>query len=86
MRVYPSSKFSRNFKKLPRDIQERVIERDAIFRANPRDARLDVHKLHGDKKGEWAYSVDNSYRVTFVVVSSDAVLYTNIGTHDEIYR
>ncbi len=86
MKAYPSSKFTRNFRKLPRSVQERAIARDFIFRDDPFDPRLDTHKLHGAKQEEWAYSVDRSYRVSFLFLGGDAVLYTNIGTHDEIYR
>ena len=85
-KVYPSSKFTRSFRKLPRHIQERAAARDLIFRANPFGGRLETHKLHGKQSAEWAYSVDRSYRVSFVFLGTDAVLYTNIGTHDEVYR
>lgn len=86
MEVYPSSKFLRHFKKLSRIVQERAAERDALFRANPFDARLDTHKLHGKQKEEWSYAVDRSYRVTFTFAPDGSVVYTNIGTHDEVYR
>ncbi len=85
MEVFPSSKFTRNLKKLPRLIQERAIARDVLFRVNPFDPRLETHKLHGKQKGEWAYSIDHSYRVSFVFLSDGGVLYTNIETHDELY-
>ena len=85
MEVYPSSKFTRNLRRLPYRIQERAIERDMVFRADPFDPRLETHKLHGKKKEEWAYSVGRSYRVSFVFLGGDSVLYTDIGTHD-IYR
>lgn len=62
-----------------------MSKRDPIFREHPFDSRLGTHKLHGDKKDEWAWWIDYSYRVTFVFVSSDEVLYTNVGTHDRVY-
>jgi mRNA-degrading endonuclease YafQ of YafQ-DinJ toxin-antitoxin module len=54
----------------------------SVFKDNPFAQTLDTHKLHGEKKEEWAFSVDYSYRVSFVFVGSDAVLFTDIGTHD----
>lgn len=86
MTVYPSSRFTRRLKRLPHRIRERATARDLLFRANPFDPRLETHKLHGKQSEEWAYSVDYSYRVSFVFIGADAVLYTNIGTHDEVYR
>ena len=49
------------------------------------DTRLEIHKLHGKKKDEWAYSVDYSYRISFIFLGKNVVLYTNIGTHDDVY-
>lgn len=85
MRVRTSSLFRRRFKKLSQPIKEKMAKRERIFRENFLDSRLGTHKLHGDKKDEWAWWIDYSYRVTFVFVSSDEVLYTNVGTHDEVY-
>ena len=77
--------FDRHFKKLPWVIQEKVKRRSEIFASNPFDQRLKTHKLHGERKEEWAYSVDYSYRITFVFVGEKEVLYTDIGTHDDLY-
>lgn len=81
MKVYPSSKFTRSLKKLPRRVQERAIERDLLFRTDPFNPRLETHKLHGAKKDEWAYSVDRVYRISFIFLGSETVLYTDIGDH-----
>lgn len=86
MQVDVSSRFQKSFRKLHSFIQEKAILRMKIFEeSNGRDSRLDVHKFHGKKKEEWVYSVDRSYRITFVLLEDNRVLYTNIGTHDELY-
>lgn len=86
MQVNVSSRFQKSFGKLHPVIQEKAIVRMKIFEENNgRDARLGVHKLHGKKKEEWAYSVDRSYRITFLFLESNRVLYTDIGTHNELY-
>ena len=81
-----STLYRRRFKKLNRKIHDQVIAREKIFIANPFDTRLGTHKLHGKRKEEWAYWVDYSYRVTFIFLSGSKVLYTEVGTHDELYR
>ena len=86
MTIYHSSLFERHFKKLSPPIQRKAALRDRLFRLNPFDSRLETHKLHGDKREEWAYSVDYSYRISFVFLKGGSVLYTDIGTHDELYR
>lgn len=86
MQVDVSSRFKKSFRKLHSFIQEKAILRMKIFEeSNGRDPRLDVHKLHGKKKEEWAYSVDRSYRIIFIFLENNRVLYTNIGTHNELY-
>jgi mRNA-degrading endonuclease YafQ of YafQ-DinJ toxin-antitoxin module len=49
------------------------------------DPALKVHKLHGKQLGEWAYSVDYSYRITFVFLDASTIICLDIGTHDELY-
>lgn len=81
-----SKRFVRSFKKLPADIQEKAVLRMRLFRdSHGRDPRLKVHKLHGKQLGEWAYSIDYSYRITLIVLDVTTMLYLDIGTHDELY-
>lgn len=81
-----SSLFRRRFKKLNKELQSQAIEREKIFIANPFDNRLGTHKLHGKRKNEWAYWINYSYRIAFIFLSGTRVLYTEVGTHDELYR
>lgn len=86
VKIKYSAKFLRAFSKLPRKIQEKIEVREQIFKVNPFDSRLHTHKLHGERKDEWAYSVDYSYRIAFIFLKVDVVFYSDIGTHDELYR
>jgi len=85
MEIRVTSLFERHFKKLPQEVQRKAEKKDVIFRNNPFDRKLGTHKLHGGKKEEWSYWVDYSYRVTFIFLTSHSVLYTDIGTHDDVY-
>ena len=84
-RVFISSYFEKRFSRLPKRIQELSQKKDRIFRKNPFDPALETHKLSGDLKKEWAYSVNKQYRVHFYFISEKIVMYVNIGTH-EIYK
>jgi mRNA-degrading endonuclease RelE of RelBE toxin-antitoxin system len=42
-------------------------------------------KLGGKLAGQWAFSIDEDYRVLFEFIDSDSVLLIDIGTHDEVY-
>ncbi|TSC78346.1 MAG: hypothetical protein G01um101433_287 [Parcubacteria group bacterium Gr01-1014_33] len=81
-----SSRFLRSLKKLSLGVQEKVRIRELIFQENAFDSRLDTHKLHGKRAGEWSYSVDYEYRIAFTFADENRVLYLDIGTHDELYR
>jgi hypothetical protein len=41
--------------------------------------------LHGKLKEELSYSIDDSYRIKFVFIENGDVLYTDVGTHNEVY-
>jgi mRNA-degrading endonuclease YafQ of YafQ-DinJ toxin-antitoxin module len=85
VRIYPSSNFLRRFKKLPETIKIKARNREAIFMLNPFDPRLETHKLHGKQDNRWSYSIDYHYRIVFIFLEGEDVLYTNVGTHDKIY-
>ncbi|MFH1170069.1 MAG: type II toxin-antitoxin system mRNA interferase toxin, RelE/StbE family [Candidatus Vogelbacteria bacterium] len=85
IRIQYSEQFLKRLKKLAKRILEKAEEREIIFRANPFDPRLETHKLHGKDKLHWAYSVDWKYRVKFLFLNDNDILYLTIGTHDEVY-
>ena len=80
-----SSRFEKEFGRLPREIQELAHKKHEKFRINAFDPSLETHKLSGKFEGDWAYSVNRSYRVHFRFFDDHTVAYINIGTH-EIYK
>ena len=85
MEIALSSRFKKSFRKLHSRIQKKAVEKSAIFKNDPFNFKLDTHKLHGEKKEEWAFSVDYSYRIVLVFLKDGNVVFTDIGTHD-IYK
>ncbi len=85
MKIRTTSYFDRKYRKLSVAIKKKAIAREKIFITNPFDSRLKTHKLHGEKKEEWSYSVDYRYRISFIFIEDSEILYTSIGTHDEVY-
>ncbi|PIZ82087.1 MAG: type II toxin-antitoxin system mRNA interferase toxin, RelE/StbE family [Parcubacteria group bacterium CG_4_10_14_0_2_um_filter_41_6] len=85
MRVKISSKFKKQYKKLPVHIKLKAKDQEIFFVINPFNPRLETHKLHGRNRECWAYSIDRSYRIKFIFKNDGSVLYLNIGTHDEVY-
>jgi len=85
MKIYTTAHFRKKLKKIPVNIKKKMIRREKIFMANPFYPLLDTHKLHGKLKEEWSYLIDDSYRVKFVFLERGDVLYTDVGTHGEVY-
>ena len=85
MMIYYSSKFSREYKKLPKDIKIKAEKKEKIFRKNPHDARLKTHRLKGILKDYWAFSIAYQYRIIFEFREKDIVWFHSAGTH-EIYE
>ncbi|HTE64865.1 MAG TPA: type II toxin-antitoxin system RelE/ParE family toxin [Candidatus Binatia bacterium] len=54
------------------------------FAADPKDPLLRSHKLKGELKNYWAFSVDDDLRVVFRWEAGEAFL-VNLGSHDEVY-
>ncbi len=84
MRVTASSRFLRRAKKL-REPQASML-RAALrrFAVDPGDPLLRVHKLKGELRDYWSFSVDDDLRVLFRWEGEVAFL-VNIGSHDEVY-
>ena len=81
MKIYYSSKFEREYKKLPEHIKALAEEREEVFRQNSFDPRLDTHKLSGRLKEFWAFSIDYKYRIIFEFAGKEAVWFHSIGDH-----
>ena len=80
--------FERSFRKRfkgKRHLQERFWQRVEIFLESPFDSRLRTHKLTGNLKELWSFSVEYDTRVVFYFVTDEKVVFVDIGTHDEVY-
>lgn len=80
-KIYPTTRFRRSFRRLPKTIRKKAVERERIFKENPFDPRLNTHKTKGKLEGLWAYSVDFRYRVLFRFENEGVVIYHDIGDH-----
>ncbi len=86
MEIFYTARFKREYRKVPRPIQIKAKKKEAVFLKNPFATSLKTHKLHGELRDLWAFSVDYSYRIVFEFErnGSEATFYF-IGDHD-IYR
>ena len=82
MQIRYLPKFGREYKKLPPHIQNLAEKRETIFRKNPFDTRLKTHRLRGELKEFWAFSIDYKNRIIFDFVDKKTVRFYSIGDHD----
>ncbi|MEK7173157.1 MAG: type II toxin-antitoxin system mRNA interferase toxin, RelE/StbE family [Patescibacteria group bacterium] len=77
-----SRKFLREMSKLPLRIIEQAKEKEKVFRVHPFDPSLKTHKLSGKDSGCWAFWINYSYRIKFILISQSEVLFLEVGLHD----
>ena len=84
MKIYYSSKFAKEYKKLPKKVKDQAKKKEKIFRIDPFDKRLKTHKLSGKLKHFHSFSIDYQYRIIFEFREDDIIWFHTVGTH-EIY-
>ena len=85
MKIYYSSKFAKEYKKLPLKLKTIAEKKELIFRQNPFDSRLKTHRLTGKLKNFWSFSLDFRHRIIFEIVDEKTIWFHAVGTH-KIYR
>jgi len=84
-RIQYSPHFVRAMKSLPSDLAEAVELAVALFRSDCTASALRTHKLQGDRKDTWSFSVTRKHRIVFRFFASDQVEFIDVGDHS-IYR
>lgn len=85
MKIIYTSKFAREYKKLPEEIKILAEYKEQIFRKELFNKILQTHKLGGRLKEFWSFSVNNKYRIIFEFGNHGAVYFHSIGDHS-IYQ
>jgi len=85
MKISYSSKFEKEYRKLPLSIKRITEKKEHIFRTDPFHSRLETHKLKGRLKDFWAFSINDEYRIIFEFISKQEIWFHSVGTH-AIYK
>ena len=85
MNIDYSPEFVRRFKKLPKELKLKALEREEIFRKDQFDSRLKTHKLSGKLNGRYAFWIDLKNRIVFSFVNKKLARFLSVGNHD-IYK
>lgn len=81
MRIYYSSKFEKEYRKLPKKVKISAEKKEKLFRKDPFSPALKTHKLTGRLKDFWAFSIDFQYRIIFEFIDEQIVWFHSVGTH-----
>lgn len=84
MELFYTARFLRSLKKLSDAAQKDTIASLRIYRSDPSNALLHLHKLSGKWKGYHAISVGFRYRIVLKITKRETYC-MDIGTHD-VYR
>lgn len=81
MKIYYSTKFEREYRKLPKEVKFTAEKKEKLFREDPYSIQLKIHRLTGKLKGYWSFSINYSYRIIFEFAGEKIVWFHSIGTH-----
>lgn len=82
MDVSYSRKFLKNASRLPKKLLALAEEKESLFRTESHHPSLRTHQLHGKERGTSAFWINYHYRVKFIFLSDNRVLFLDIGPHD----
>ena len=71
----------KQFKKLPKDLQEEVSERVKIFKEDDKNSTFKIHKLHGKLAEFYSLSINYSHRIIFEK-TKEFYIFAEIGNHN----
>lgn len=82
--------FEKAFLKLQKKWRTKFIKQLELFLEDEFHPLLKTHKLKGDRKGEWSFSVANDIRAIYrkeIVDERTVILFTfiDIGSHSKVY-
>ena len=85
MRIITDRKFDRSFKKQSPKIKKEFERRMILFLEDVNNPTLNTHKLSGQLKDLWSFSVSGDIRVVFDKSQKDIIILVAIGSHSELY-
>lgn len=85
MKVIYTKRFVQMLERIPKDIRDLFFRQEEFFRINWRDPRLHTKRLHG-KPVLFSFRITRKYRVLFIFVERDTVLFTAIGNRKDMYQ
>lgn len=77
--------FKRAYQCLDVLVQRKAEQKEKLFRKDPFIPMLKTHKLHGQLKDFYSFSIDRKTRIVFRFASRAKAVFLDVGSHD-IYQ
>jgi addiction module RelE/StbE family toxin len=84
-KVKYSPTFFKALKKFPKSQLKFLALKEKIFLEDPFDPRLKTHKLRGELKNHYSFSVSYHWRIVFHFQDENTIIFDTVGTH-AVYR
>ena len=78
--------FDKQFAKLSQKQRKKAEASLILFMKNPHAAKLRRHALTGEYSGHYSISAGGDLRLHFRYLSSDAAIFTAVGSHAQLYK
>jgi addiction module RelE/StbE family toxin len=86
MRILFQKSFEKQFKRLPKNVRQKVFEKNLIFGKDPYHPILKNHALHGEYAGYRSINITGNLRAIYRLLDNDTALFVAIGTHTRLYK
>lgn len=87
MKIVSTSKFNKSYKTRiegNKKLEKRFENRIKLFRENPLNPVLRLHRLRGNKANYYSFSITGDIRA-IIKMERDTVTFYDIGTHSQVY-
>jgi addiction module RelE/StbE family toxin len=88
MKIEFTSSFLRSYKKIVSrrpDTAVSVLQKVVVFLQQPNSPSIGLHKLKGQLKDVWSFSVEKDLRIIVDLKDPEKILFVDIGSHDQVY-
>lgn len=85
MRVRYTSKFKKQYKKLPEKFQQQFVARLNLLLQDPINSVLRDHPLKGKFVGYWSINVNGDLRALYKNLADETLIFSFIVTHSQLY-
>ncbi len=81
MQVSFKPSFIKQMNKLEKNLVDEVLYKIDLLKKHSNDPVLRIHKLHGQMKDKWSFSVNYKVRIVFEYESKKEMVLLAIGDH-----